>query len=71
MVWIITRKTKKMRKARMEKKKTALKNIERNIETFFILCRQIFFPVTLARKKSAATSSVILPHYNIAYSKEK
>lgn len=42
MVWIITRKTKKMRKARMEKKKTALKNIERNIETFFILCRQIF-----------------------------
>lgn len=57
MVWIITRKTKKMRKARMEKK-TDLKSVERNIETFFILCRQIFFPVTLARKKSAATSSL-------------
>lgn len=38
MVWIITRKTKKMRKARVEKKKTDVKNIERNIGTclFFI-----------------------------------
>lgn len=31
--------------------KTDLKNVKRNIETFFILCRSTFFSVTLARKK--------------------
>lgn len=48
-----------------------LKNVERNIETSFLFFLDRFFPVTLARKKQAATSSVIMPHYHIAYSKEK